>query len=193
MSGKIQIKQKCKMCGEILEPDALFCHGCGVSVAPVPFKEESSVGSNQINSVEKKVNKAEKPSVAVPRLIDSSLLYTDPQTSLIWSRDGNIAGKSMKWQEATDWVKNLNYSGFYGYWRLPTKEELEYMVRRGGKRPSEWFNSNGFTNVQTDYYWSSTTYSYLDSHAWGVGMYSGHVDFSNKDSFYGGYIWPVRG
>jgi hypothetical protein len=73
----------------------------------------------------------------------------------MWARNGNIAGETMRWEDAMKWAKNLNYVG-YSDWRLPTIEELETFVGRGGKRPTEWFNANGFNSVQSNLYWSST-------------------------------------
>lgn len=76
----------------------------------------------------------------------SKEIYLDPQTGLMWARNGNIAGKRMTWDEAMSWVKKLNYAG-YSDWRLPTIEELEAFVKLGGEIPSEWFNANGFSNA----------------------------------------------
>jgi hypothetical protein len=114
------------------------------------------------------------------------LYFTDQQTGLIWPRNGNIAGRSMNWNDAMSWVKQLNY-GAYNDWRLPTKEELELFVKRGGSRPSEWLNANKFYNIQSHYYWSSS--SGTDG-AWDVYMSNGFVVYDVKTSY--SYVWPVR-
>ena len=116
-------------------------------------------------------------------------MYTDPQAGLMWSRNGNIAGKTMKWFDAMSWVKNSNYGG-YSDWRLPTKEELESFSKRGGDKPSEWLNANGFNVVQSDYYWSGSTYVDDTNYAWGVYMNGGYVGSGSKSNE--GYVWPVR-
>jgi hypothetical protein len=76
-----------------------------------------------------------------------------------------------------------------GDWRLPTKEEL-YGLANGTEAVRS--GSPGlFTGVQSDYYWSSTTYAYYTDNAWAVSMNGGPVDYGNKSSYV--YVWPVRG
>ena len=101
----------------------------------------------------------------------------------MWQRDGKGAGKSMKWQEAIDYCNNLDYGG-HSDWRLPNKEELKALADIGGNRPSEYFNGQGFKNVQSSYYWSSTTYADFMYDAWSVLFYNGYVYNSNKTNSY---------
>lgn len=115
--------------------------------------------------------------------------YFDQKTGLMWAKNGNIAGKQMNWDEAMDWVSKLNYGG-YSDWRLPTKEELEIFLKRGGKYPSEWFNTNRFFNVQSNSYWTSSISAYSVRVAWDVYMLDGVVNASNKAGNY--FVWPVR-
>jgi hypothetical protein len=117
-------------------------------------------------------------------------IHTDPQTGLQWLRDANNAGRTMNWYDAMTWVKTLRVGG-YTDWRLPTREELEAFVKRAGKRPADYFNANGFNNVQLRYYWSSSTYTGNTSNAWYVYMFDGNVLYFNKGNFF--YVWPVRG
>lgn len=84
------------------------------------------------------------------RKAERLIIYTDSSTGLMWVKNGNLAEKEMKWNDATRWAKNLNYGG-YSDWRLPTKEELEAFSKRGGS-PAQWFNANGFNSVQAYYY-----------------------------------------
>ncbi len=114
------------------------------------------------------------------------LIYIDPSSGLMWARNGNIANKGMSWDDAMGWVKKLNYVSCND-WRLPTKEELETFAKRGGIRPFEWYNANGFNNVQDDVYWTSTS----STLAWGVFMY----EFSASEYYKTSWkkVWPVRG
>ena len=119
----------------------------------------------------------------------STLTFYDQSTGLMWAKNGNIAGEEMNWADAMRWVKNLNYGG-YSDWRLPTKEELESFSKRGGDKPSQWFNVNGFNAVQSDYYWSGSTNAYRTDVAWVVRMDDGFLNGNYKT--FKVYVWPVR-
>ncbi len=107
-------------------------------------------------------------------------------TGLMWAKNGNIAGKEMSREDAMNWVKNLNYGG-YSDWRLPTYTELVIFVKQAGKRPAEWFNANGYSNVQASWYWSSAGDRNRPP---GIGMndlFDIPYNYSGKN-----YVWPVR-
>jgi hypothetical protein len=124
---------------------------------------------------------------------------TDNLTGLIWSREANLRGNIL-WQEALDYINFLNRQNFLGHndWRLPNIKELESLVNRAQSGPDVWLNSQGFSNVQADYYWSATT-SYLPQKAMVVKMSTG---VSSSNGKVGGcaiveicrpaYVWPVR-
>jgi hypothetical protein len=117
---------------------------------------------------------------------------TDNFTGLMWTKDANLAGIKT-WQEALDYVANMNTgSGTYGHtdWRLPNVKELaslvdyaEYHVALPTDHP--------YTDVQSVFYWSSSTDAYNPSAAWVVGMYGGSTYEYDKDYCY--CVWPVRG
>jgi len=113
------------------------------------------------------------------------IIYIDSSTGLMWVKNGNIAGGAMNWNDTIGWVKSFNYGG-YSDWRLPSNEEILAFAKRGGSRPSEWLNSNGFNSVQSEY-WSDRNNRY-----WGANMsYGWSYDGSNNSGNY--YVWPVRG
>ena len=76
-----------------------------------------------------------------------------------------------------------------GQWRLPNITELESLVDAGRSNPA-LPTGHPFTSVQSDYYWSSSTYSGYTASAWYVYMYDGYVNDVNKTYIY--YVWPVR-
>jgi hypothetical protein len=119
-------------------------------------------------------------------------LYTDmvqdTRTGLIWARNGNIAG-SMRWNDAMEWVKSLDIGG-YRDWRLPTKEELVSLAKRGGGRPYAGLNSIGFRSIESDWYWSSSPDVDHTYGAWLVGMAEGVAVKVPKGV--SRYVWPVR-
>ena len=125
---------------------------------------------------------------------NSDQTISDYLTGLTWTKDGNPSAGTKTWQAALDYIKGLNSSKYLGYsdWRLPNRNELESLVNWGQFYPATWLNSQGFFNVQADYYWSSTTYASTTTNvAWGVGMDGGSVGNYYKNGS-NGYVWPVR-
>lgn len=119
---------------------------------------------------------------------------SDNLTGLVWAQNANLPNGTMTWQEALDYVAGMN-SGTYpnlGYadWRLPNVTELESLLHAQLFDPA-LAQGHPFTNVQSDFYWSSTSYAYNTHYAWFVGMGYGGVDHGVKTiSHY--YVWPVR-
>jgi len=133
-----------------------------------------------------------------PRFVDNGdETVTDKLTGLIWTKDagtpmfGSCTGGTMNWQAALDYVACLNSNNYLGHndWRLPNINELESLVNEGQSNPAIWLNSQGFTNVQSIYYWSSTTKAFSTDLVWFVCMWNGGVCFDYNVGF---YVWPVR-
>ena len=137
-------------------------------------------------------------------------VVTDNLTGLMWAGDGGTpalstlcAGGVATWQGALDYVACLNTNDYLGYadWRLPNVDELESLVHAeytkettcGGACTTNaaWLNTQGFSNVQAYFYWSSTTYGILTSSAWEVDMVVGEVYTYDKTAS-NFYVWPVR-
>ncbi|MEI6207684.1 MAG: DUF1566 domain-containing protein [Desulfuromonadales bacterium] len=118
-------------------------------------------------------------------------IFTDPLTGLMWTRNGNIAGKEMLRETAVKWVDNLDYAGFCD-WRLPTQEEIETLKKRGGKSYAKWFKANGFSGVKVDNCWTSTTDS---SNTTSSNFILNFVALKIAGELNAGvrYVWPVRG
>ena len=77
-------------------------------------------------------------------------------------------------------------------WRLPNVNEIESLVHAGVSDRAEWLNAEGFGNVQSDSYWSSTSLAAGPDHAYVVEMDTSRTIYVRKaePSFY--YAWPVR-
>lgn len=123
----------------------------------------------------------------------SGTVVLDQMTGLMWARNANAASSLKTWQTAHDYVAGLNsgtgYGGYTG-WRLPNINELESLVNAGASGNAAWLINKGFTNVQADYYWSSTSNGSTTTQAWVVNMYFGYLYYHNKTSSH--YVWPVR-
>ncbi|MCX5886549.1 MAG: DUF1566 domain-containing protein [Proteobacteria bacterium] len=122
---------------------------------------------------------------------------TDNLTGLMWTKNGNLPNSTKTWQQALDYVLGMNAGTYpnYGYtdWRLSNVNELKSLVNCAESNTATWLNTQGFTNVQADDYWSSTAYVSLPDYAWVVRMWYGRVSYGHKLGNVGFYIWPVRG
>jgi hypothetical protein len=128
-----------------------------------------------------------------PRFTVSADCVTDNLTGLMWAKNWNLPGGFKTWQGALDYVASINYgSGLCGHkdWRLPNVNELESLINSGEANTANWLNSQGFSNVQSLHYWSSTTCAGLTDYAWLVHMGDGYVFYCVKGD--GGCVWPVR-
>ena len=123
---------------------------------------------------------------------------TDNRTGLMWAKDagtpavGSCAGGIKTWQGALDYVTCLNGINHLGHsdWKLPGVGELKSLVIVGKRNPFFRFVAQGFTNVQSDGYWSSSSHADGTYDAWVVWMWDGGVHANAKaDS---NYVWPVR-
>ena len=145
-----------------------------------------------------------------PRFSDNGdQTMTDNLTGLIWTKDGNLMvtrdsgldndgtanDGRVTWQHALDYIKKLNQENYLGHndWRLPNRKELKSLVNRQQANTADWLNdqAQGFSNVQSNYYWSSSICAYSTNDAWLVYMGYGSVDYVSKADYY--YVWPVRG
>lgn len=132
-----------------------------------------------------------------PRFTDNGDgTVTDNLTGLIWLKDANCYGLR-GWENAlsdanalANGTCSLSDGSSAGDWRLPNVRELHSLVdfsRHSPALPS----GHPFDNVQSNYYWSSTTFALNTSYAWYVYLSSGVVSCIYKT--YTDYVWPVRG
>ena len=124
-----------------------------------------------------------------PRFTVSGNCVTDNLTGLMWAKDGNLPNGQRTWQGALNYVASIGLCG-YKDWRLPNINELESLVNAGESNTATWLNSQGFMNVQSGAYWSSSTHYYHIYSAWFVSMWFGDVEYTGKS--YNLYVWPVR-
>jgi hypothetical protein len=122
---------------------------------------------------------------------------TDELTGLTWLKNANCF-ETKSWQAALDSANglanglcNLSDGSVAGEWRLANINELRSLFDRDQGIP---FLPAGhpFTDVQSFYYWSSTSADALSpSLAWAVGTVDSQVAPSGKETQLL-FIWPVR-
>jgi hypothetical protein len=134
-----------------------------------------------------------------PRFTDNgNQTVSDNLTNLMWIKDGSTptvgscTGSTLTWQQALNYVSCLNTNNYLGHndWRLPNNIELRSLNDYSQYNPALQ-SGNPFSNVQSGFYWSSTSYASGPAGAWFVGMLDGFV-FGNGKPF-DFYVWPVRG
>jgi hypothetical protein len=79
---------------------------------------------------------------------------TDNFTGLMWEQSPDT--NTISWADALTYANNSTLAS-YDDWRLPNRNELITLHDFGTYSNSTWLNSNGFSNVQFAYYWTSTT------------------------------------
>jgi hypothetical protein len=133
-----------------------------------------------------------------PRFTDNGDgTVTDNLTGLVWLKDAKRFERE-GWYTALNDCNSLADDGTsltdgsqVGDWRLPNVRELQSLIDYGRYSPA-LPQGHPFTNVQSEYYWTSNTS--LDGHygGWYVDLQSGHVNFGyDKDDLH--EVWPVRG
>jgi hypothetical protein len=123
----------------------------------------------------------------------SNDVVIDNLTGLIWMRDGNVPNDMIRnWNDAVDYANGVTFCG-YSDWQLPNVNELESLTHAGEPDTAKWLLLQGFTNVQSNFYWSSTTRADYTDSAWIVSMSSGYVYYDSKNTGISYYVWPVRG
>jgi hypothetical protein len=132
-----------------------------------------------------------------PRFTDNGNgTVTDKLTGLVWTENANAFG-TRTWADALSDANSLA-SGSHGLedgsqagdWRLPNFRELQSLIDFGLTGPA-LPAGHQFDNVQSDYYWSSSTLASDSMEAWTVSFNNGDLDASGKTGLC--HVWCVRG
>lgn len=125
---------------------------------------------------------------------------TDNDTGLMWEVKGvspalNAATNTYQWQEAQDFINQLNTAHYAGYsdWRLPTTNELGYLIDHSISTAAQTpkVNTVYFSTCTCGNYWSSQPHAGDAAQAWYVNFNTGAKDYATKGSSF--YVMAVRG
>jgi hypothetical protein len=141
---------------------------------------------------------------ATPRFIigsgSSSNCVTDQMTGLMWLR--NPSATPMNWTNAINYCEDLDGSdgrGGFNDWRLPNFHELLSLIDARFVNPvlpntagdGHSAENDPFTGIQSDSYWSSTTFAGYTDNARIVNLGSGITSYDYKTI--ARYALAVRG
>jgi regulation of enolase protein 1 (concanavalin A-like superfamily) len=135
-----------------------------------------------------------------PRFLDNGNgTITDNFTGLVWLKNANCQG-IMSWQQALD-ASNTLASGSCGLtdgstagqWRLPNRRELLSLQSYQQANGTTWLSSQGFSNAQSDWYWTSDTYLQAPGQKWLVHTVGAAWTQSEVPAASGYFVLPVRG
>lgn len=112
---------------------------------------------------------------------------TDKSIGLAWVRNTNIARERMNWHDAINYLKKLNYGGYHD-WRLPSKEELEYLVKKGKEDKENPYMH--FRDFGPNCYWSASDDDVFSGYASCIDTKEVRLSGCNKNNKE--LIWPVR-
>lgn len=111
----------------------------------------------------------------------------DKQTGLIWERSPDTTERN--WPSACDCCSAKEVGGRKG-WRLPTVEELGSIVDKS-QGPPTLPSGHPFSNVQSDYYWSTSVEIYGEEFKYCRSFYGGAI-FAYDPNLERWYVWCVQ-
>jgi hypothetical protein len=125
------------------------------------------------------------------KAVSGDVVVVDNATGLMWHQGGS--DDSMEWDEAKEWVEDLNSEeGYAGYqdWRLPTVDEAVSLLELS-KTNGDLYIDPVFIKKQS---WIWTGDKFGSEAAWGVHFYDGDVCWPQiqRHHHHIRYVRPVR-
>ena len=114
----------------------------------------------------------------------------DSLTGHIWTLNANPAEYPLSWQEAHDFIVDMNENGYSGFsnWHLPDRKTLFSLISHQHVNPS-LPKGHLFESVFPGYYWTADTCARLPDQAWYIHLGGGRIFRGMK---HGAYLtWPV--
>jgi hypothetical protein len=127
-----------------------------------------------------------------PRFTVNGDCVIDNLTGLTWAKNANLPSTPLDWTGAVDFPQSLSLCGFSD-WRLANVNELESLVNHNVIDNAAWLMSKGFSNVMTDYYWSSTSSLIVGTVCKVKVNLAGGTVYTDQYLGRDYYVLPVRG
>ncbi len=140
-----------------------------------------------------------------PRFTDNGDgTVTDNLTDLVWLKKTNTAGAQVNWTTAFTYIDELNASGTMNAldagdtsnggthqtdWRLPNRKELFSLLDQSQLNPAVK-SGHPFSDIESEWYWTSSTDDLNTANAWAISMGSGSVSRGPRTDTR--YVWAVR-
>ncbi len=114
---------------------------------------------------------------------------TDNVTGLKWVRSPDSTRRT--WQEALDYANSLTLCG-HGGWRVPNIVQMKSLIHYGLRDAAAWLNTQGFSNVQDNStWWSSTSWAYWPNYAWTIYWSTVYTTSDLAPKISDPFLWPV--
>ena len=106
----------------------------------------------------------------------------DGLTGLSWCRNANLAEFPLTWQEALDFVADMNREQRFCQrdWRMPNRRELRSLLSMQTKLPA-LPERHPFINVFNGWYWTATTAAISPAHAWYAALDGARMFYGGKE------------
>jgi len=123
------------------------------------------------------------------KIIDRDGQYVSNKNGIVYDEKSNLEwivgpDKDMNWDEAKAWVESLSVEG--GGWRMPTKEELKSLYKKGaGSR-----NMTPLLKTTGWRLWSGETEG--SEAAWFFNFYDGDYTWGPRESYASPRVFAVR-
>ncbi len=100
----------------------------------------------------------------------------DHLTGLMWLREPDAISRT--WNLSIDRARSYNQWGFSD-WRLPNVREMRTLYHHG-RYTTMWLKEIGFTNIEDDEYWTSTSFYKDTGKAWHMDLRTGRTYIEPK-------------
>lgn len=110
---------------------------------------------------------------------NSTGVFADFETKLIWQDNSDAKIVRKVWSGAKAYCETLEFAGSK-LWHLPTKKELAGL----------YIKKNSLLNVNSAYYWSTTTRASSKGYAWSMDYSDGHGGYYLNTNYV--YVRCVR-